>query len=45
MQLHPLGPQDSHLIVPAAGADAIALIDAGDGEAAAGDVVEYVPIR
>ena len=45
MQLHPLGPQDSHLIVHAAGADAIALIDAGDGEAAAGDLVEYVPIR
>ena len=45
MQLHPLGPQDSHMIVHAAGADAIALIDAGDGEAAAGDIVEYVPIR
>ena len=45
MQLHPLGPQDSHLIVHAAGADAIALIDAGDGEAAAGELVEYVPIR
>ena len=45
MQLHPLGPQDSHLIVHAAGADAIALIDAGEGEAAAGDLVEYVPIR
>jgi len=45
MQLHPLGPQDSHLIVHAAGADAIALIDAGEGEAPAGDLVEYVPIR
>jgi molybdopterin molybdotransferase len=45
MQLHPLGPQDSHLIVHAAGADAIALIGAGDGEAAAGDIVEYVPLR
>ncbi|HEY2867897.1 MAG TPA: gephyrin-like molybdotransferase Glp [Gaiellales bacterium] len=45
MQLHPLGPQDSHMIVHAAGADAIALIDAGDGEAAVGDIVEYIPIR
>ena len=45
MQLRPLGPQDSHLIVHAAGADAIALIAAGDGEAAAGDLVEYVSIR
>jgi molybdopterin molybdotransferase len=45
MQLHPLGPQDSHLIVHAAGADAIALVDAGEGEAPAGEVVEYVPLR
>jgi molybdopterin molybdotransferase len=45
MQLHPLGPQDSHLIVHAAGADAIALIDAGEGEAAAGELVQYVPLR
>jgi molybdopterin biosynthesis enzyme len=45
MQLHPLGPQDSHLIVHAAGADAIALIDAGEGEAPAGELVEYVPLR
>jgi molybdopterin molybdotransferase len=45
MQLHPLGPQDSHLIVHAAGADAIALIEAGDGEAPAGELVEYVAIR
>jgi molybdopterin molybdotransferase len=45
MQLHPLGPQDSHLIVHAAGADAIALVDAGEGEAPAGELVEYVPLR
>jgi molybdopterin molybdotransferase len=45
MQLHPLGPQDSHLIVHAAGADAIAIVDAGEGEAAAGELVEYVPLR
>jgi molybdopterin molybdotransferase len=45
MLLHPAGPQDSHLIVHAAGADAIALIDAGEGEAPAGAVVEYLPLR
>jgi molybdopterin molybdotransferase len=45
MLLHPAGPQDSHLIVHAAGADAIALIDAGEGEAAAGTLVEYLPLR
>jgi molybdopterin biosynthesis enzyme len=45
MQLVPDGPQDSHLIVHAAGADAIALIDAGEGEAPAGAVVEYLPLR
>jgi hypothetical protein len=31
--------------VHASGADAIALIDAGDGEAAAGTLVEYLPLR
>jgi molybdopterin molybdotransferase len=45
MQLQPLGPQDSHLIVHAAGADAIALVEAGEGEAAAGELVEYVALR
>jgi molybdopterin molybdotransferase len=45
MQLRPLGPQDSHLIVHAAGADAIALVDAGEGEAPAGALVQYVPLR
>ncbi len=45
MLLHPLGPQDSHMIVHAAGADAIALIDAGDGDAAPGALVEYLPLR
>lgn len=45
MLLRPVGPQDSHMIVHASGADAIALIDAGDGEAAAGTVVEYLPLR
>jgi molybdopterin molybdotransferase len=45
MLLHPGGPQDSHLIVHASAADAIALIDAGEGEAPAGLLVEYVPLR
>jgi molybdopterin molybdotransferase len=45
MLLHPADAQDSHLIVHAAAADAIALIDAGEGEAPAGLLVEYVPLR
>jgi molybdopterin molybdotransferase len=45
MLLHPAGPQDSHMIVHAAGADAIALIDAGDGDAPAGQLVEYLLLR
>jgi len=44
MELEPGGPQDSHLIVHAAGADAVALIGAGTGEVPAGTVVEYVPL-
>jgi molybdopterin molybdotransferase len=42
MVLEPAGPQDSHMIVHAAGADAVALVDAGEGEAAAGELVEYL---
>jgi molybdopterin molybdotransferase len=45
MLLQPAGAQDSHLIVHAAAADAIALIDSGEGEAPAGLLVEYVPLR
>jgi molybdopterin molybdotransferase len=45
MVLHPAGAQDSHLIVHAAGADAIALIAAGEGDAPAGLLVEYVPLQ
>jgi molybdopterin molybdotransferase len=45
MVLEPAGAQDSHMIVHAAGADAIALIEAGDGEAPAGTLVEYLPLR
>jgi molybdopterin biosynthesis enzyme len=33
------------MIVHAAGADAVALIDAGTGEAAAGTIVDYLPLR
>jgi molybdopterin molybdotransferase len=44
MELDPDAAQDSHLIVHAAGADAIALIAAGEGEAPAGDLVEYLPL-
>jgi molybdopterin molybdotransferase len=44
MELDPDAAQDSHLIVHAAGADAIALVAAGDGEAAAGELVEYLPL-
>jgi molybdopterin molybdotransferase len=44
MLLTPAGPQDSHMIVHAAGADVVAVIDAGEGEAPAGLMVEYVPL-
>ena len=40
-ELHPQDAQDSHLIAHAAAADAIALIAHGEGEAAAGELVEY----
>ena len=45
MVLHPPAPQDSHMIVHAAAADALALVDAGNGEAAAGTLVQYLPLR
>ena len=44
MELEPGGPQDSHLIVHASGADAVALIGAGSGEVPARTLVEYVPL-
>ncbi|MDX6544841.1 MAG: molybdopterin molybdotransferase [Gaiellales bacterium] len=44
MELHAQDAQDSHLIVHAAAADAIALIAAGQGETAAGELVEYLPL-
>ncbi|MDX6523230.1 MAG: molybdopterin molybdotransferase, partial [Gaiellales bacterium] len=42
--LQPQEQQDSHLIAHAAAADAVALIAAGSGEAAAGELVEYLPL-
>jgi molybdopterin molybdotransferase len=45
MVLQPAGAQDSHMIGHAAGADAIALIEAGDGDAPAGTLVEYLPLQ
>ena len=44
MELDPAGEQDSHMIVHASAADAIALVDAGTGEAPAGSLVEYLPL-
>ena len=44
MRLHPQEAQDSHMIAHAASADALALVAAGDGEAAAGDLVSYLLI-
>ena len=42
MQLDPQSAQESHLIAQsAAHADAIAFIDHGDGEVAAGELVQY----
>jgi molybdopterin molybdotransferase len=42
MRLRPQTAQDSHLIAHAAAADAIALIGAGTGSVAAGELVEYL---
>ena len=44
MRLRPQTAQDSHLIAHAAAADALALIAAGTGQAAAGELVEYLPL-
>lgn len=39
-----LGGQESHMIARSAQADALALIEHGDDEAAAGDPVRYIPL-
>ena len=44
MELHPQNVQDSHLIVHAASADAIALVPTGEGDAEVGTLLEYVPL-
>ena len=44
MRLHPQDAQESHMIAHAASADALALVAAGEGEAAAGDLVSYLVI-
>jgi molybdopterin molybdotransferase len=42
--LEPLSGQESHMIARAAGADALVLVPAGEGELAAGDAVRYLPL-
>lgn len=42
--LEPLSGQESHMIARAAGADALVLVPAGEGELAAGDLVRYLRI-
>jgi molybdopterin molybdotransferase len=44
VELEPLRGQDSHMIVRAAGADALAFVPRGEGELAARSPVEYLPI-
>jgi molybdopterin molybdotransferase len=40
--LEPLGGQESHMIARAAGADALVLVPAGEGELTAGETVRYL---
>ena len=42
--LEPVAGQESHMIVRAAGADALVLAPRGEGELAAGDPVRYLPL-
>ncbi|HUP33026.1 MAG TPA: gephyrin-like molybdotransferase Glp [Gaiellaceae bacterium] len=42
--LEPLGGQESHMIARAAGADALVLVPAGDGELAAGEQVRFLAL-
>jgi molybdopterin molybdotransferase len=42
--LEPLSGQESHMIARAAGADALVLVPAGEGELAAGDTVRYLQL-
>ena len=42
--LEPVTGQDSHMIVHAAGADALVFAPRGEGELAAGELVRYLPL-
>jgi molybdopterin molybdotransferase len=42
--LEPLGGQESHMIVRAAGADALLLVPRGDGKLEAGETVRFLPL-
>ena len=42
--LEPVTGQESHMIVRAAGADALVLVPRGGGEIAAGAAVRYLPL-
>jgi molybdopterin molybdotransferase len=43
--LEPVSGQESHMIARAAGADALVLVQAGEGELAAGELARYLPLR
>ena len=43
--LEPLSGQESHMIARAAGADALVLVRAGEGELSAGETARYLPLR
>ena len=44
-ELHPVGGQESHMIVRAAAADALVLVPRGEGELAAGEEVRYLRLE
>jgi molybdopterin molybdotransferase len=43
--LEPVSGQESHMIARAAGADALVLVQAGEGEVSAGELARYLPLR
>jgi molybdopterin biosynthesis enzyme len=43
--LEPLSGQESHMIARAAGADALVLVPAGEGELAAGELARYLSLN
>lgn len=44
VRLEPLSGQESHMIARAAAADALVLVERGEGELAAGETVRFVPL-